>query len=230
MNDSLLKDNKQLHLEELRTELRRTKKSNTLSVFFVNIRSMRKYFTELTTILSSLPKKFDFIILNETCLTENEEAAYGIGGYTSYSAPRDTNGGGLIIYANNNLNHSIVKKLSHNGATYESLFIRVKLNTSTYTIGTVYRPPSTSVKSFNEEFKVKVLQKLNRNETVICGAFNLNLLGKSTQQLRSFVTNLNSLNLNNVIKHPTRVTESTSTLIDQVWTSSHEIKLSSVLD
>ena len=80
--------------------------------FFVNIRSIRKYFTELSTLLASLPKKFDFIILNETCLTENEEAAYGITGYTSYNAPRNCNGGGLMIYASNNLNHSIMNDLT----------------------------------------------------------------------------------------------------------------------
>ena len=124
--------------------------------------------------------------------TANEHLTYCIDGYTTYNAPRNHQGGGTLIYASNKYHHSVIDDISHTNPTYESLFIEVKHKSSTFKIGTVYRPPSTSLRSFNAAFKRNVLAKIKTNKTIICGDFNINLLAQNTLQTRIFITNLKS--------------------------------------
>src|SRR5688572_6466326 len=82
-------------------------------------------------------------------------------------------------------------------------------------IGCIYRPPGTDVSMFN----LRLLEILHTVDTrkasccVLCGDFNLDLIKfASHTPTEEFLTNLNVYSYIPLIKKPTRITESTSSL------------------
>ena len=92
-------------------------------------------------------------------------------------------------------------------------------------IGNMYRPPDSRVEYNDrlEEFIDNVLQECK--EIILLGDFNKNLLpGTANNEWENFML---SLGLSQMISEPTRVTNSSSTLIDHIYTS-YEENISSV--
>lgn len=92
-------------------------------------------------------------------------------------------------------------------------------------IGNLYRPPDSRVEYDDrlEEFIQNVLQE--GKEIILLGDFNKNLLpGTANNEWENFML---SLGLSQMISEPTRVTNSSSTLIDHIYTN-YEENISSV--
>lgn len=53
-----------------------------LSIFSINIRSVKSHFYELTVLLSTIKNNFDIIILSEAWLSENN--SFKLNGYTCF--------------------------------------------------------------------------------------------------------------------------------------------------
>ena len=87
----------------------------------------------------------------------------------------------------------------------------------------VYRPPSCPVTCFAEDFVPRYSQALMlRKEVIITGDLNCNLLSNSPEShaLKDLCT---LLNLAQLISKPTRVTETTETLIDVMLTTNPDL-------
>ena len=92
-------------------------------------------------------------------------------------------------------------------------------------IGNMYRPPDSRVEYDDrlEEFIDNVSQE--GKEIILLGDFNKNLLpGTANNEWENFML---SLRLSQIISEPTRVTNTSSTLIDHIYTS-YEENISSV--
>ena len=92
-------------------------------------------------------------------------------------------------------------------------------------ISTIYRPPHTNVESFLGEFD-RLLHQINleNKDVYLMGDFNIDLL----QQDSTFQNMLQSNSFNATIDKPTRLTNESSTLIDNIFTnviSDHKILL-----
>ena len=208
-------------------------------VLSVNIRSLRKNFNELITLLNRTTLKFSFIIINETWVDENEINAYQIDGYTFYSQSRPQKGtrssyGRVAIYCIDTSESSLNEELTFIADKFESLFIPVKIDKEILNIGTIYRPPSGKIPTFVTEFESKILGQIPNSNTLIAGDFNLDLLKEPNQSTTQFITNMSDKNLMNVINKVTREAESASghksaTIIDHIW-SSLEISKSFTLE
>ena len=143
------------------------------------------------------------------------------------SVPRHRHGGGVGIYYNNNLSVTLDESLSFISPHFESIFIEVQIESSKLTLGSIYRPPSSSgnIRDFAHNFSERILDKISNPEVIICGGFNIDLNCTSSPQVADFVTEMESRNLFNLISHNTRVQYDpdgnirSSTLIDQIWTS-----------
>ncbi|CAH2094915.1 unnamed protein product [Euphydryas editha] len=83
----------------------------------------------------------------------------------------------------------------------------------------VYRPPSGLYENF-EKVLEEILLKLNNSNKVIvvCGDFNIDLLHNSNISLR-FKSMLLSYNLHNLFTEPTRITATSATCIDNIFTN-----------
>ncbi|KAA5588563.1 endonuclease/exonuclease/phosphatase family protein, partial [Pseudomonas aeruginosa] len=83
----------------------------------------------------------------------------------------------------------------------------------------VYRPPDALYDSFENILENALLKLSVSNKHVfICGDFNINLL-KSTNATIRLRTLLKSYNLSNLFSEPTRITSTSATCIDNIFTN-----------
>ena len=106
----------------------------------------------------------------------------------------------------------------------ESVWVEVSSNKIKHLIGTVYRPPSAP-SVFWEILNDNLETALNLSKhVIILGDFNEDLLNPNLHNFKDIIL-LN--NLKNVITEPTRVTETTSTLLDPILVTDEIINLHS---
>ena len=84
----------------------------------------------------------------------------------------------------------------------------------------MYRPPDSRVE-FNDRFEEFIDSLLNEDkEFILLGDFNKNLLNVDTErEWGNFTT---SLGLTQLVNEPTRVTNTSQTLIDHIYTNTEE--------
>jgi len=87
-------------------------------------------------------------------------------------------------------------------------------------IGAIYKPPCAAFDAFVDELG-GAIYSLNLNssaECIVCGDFNINILNDDNYS-NTFLTTMNSLSLVPVITTPTRITDNSATLIDNIFTT-----------
>ena len=138
--------------------------------------------------------------------------------------------GGLITYIHNDfayreLNNELPSTLT--STLFESLFIEVgrkNCDKQKYSIGNVYRLPrylSDDLASFTREFTDLLNIVRTRSKFVyVCGDYNIDLLKmNSNNDYCLFYENVLSSSFAPKITLPTRICDTTSTLIDNVYTN-----------
>ena len=155
------------------------KNDTNISILHVNCRSIKNKFGIFESLLHNLDKKFDIIALTETWLTQNDDLNfYNLEGYTIEHINRKQKlGGGIIIYVNNKLSTSRIENMSFSEHNYmDALALEVQLNNKKINVACIYRPPSTNIHEFNNRFSSYVELLSAKNESYICGDFNIDLL------------------------------------------------------
>ena len=104
---------------------------------------------------------------------------------------------------------------------FESLFLEI-CHPLECVVGMVYRPPNASLNDFLESME-EVLNLVSnlKVKCYIMGDFNINLLNMNNNVI-NYVTLLQSYNFFQTIIKPTRVTDTSATLIDHFWTNDTE--------
>ena len=88
-----------------------------------------------------------------------------------------------------------------------------------FTLIVIYQPPSSNV-SFYDQFKKVLCQCDFKKEVIVMGDLNLNWEDMSSRKKLKQITD--SFNLTQIVKGPTRITNSTSTQIDLILTNRPE--------
>ena len=107
----------------------------------------------------------------------------------------------------------------------ESCFVEIPKGTaamhSDVIVGVIYRPPGKSVDIFSEQLNSMLQRISSENKTLyIMGDFNINLLNfENHHPTNNLFEPLYSYSLTPLITKPTRITENTATLIDNVFTN-----------
>ena len=144
-----------------------------------------------------------------------------IEGYKLLRADRTRNGGGVACYIKSELGYNHRKDFS---TDIENIFFDILLpNSKPILVGIIYRPPDQSGFLGKLTEAIKNTEKFDEQEVYILGDFNINLLSKETLCMRKpiYYTEFWSLHgLRQSIAGPTRITESTSTLLDHILTNS----------
>ena len=95
-----------------------------------------------------------------------------IEGFSLIRNDRDGAFGGIAFYVKDSLQASLCDKLSHN--TTESLWLIIKSMQTNILIGSIYHPPNSCRKYFDDMI-INIEQAMSLNmKTVILGDFNLN--------------------------------------------------------
>ena len=114
---------------------------------------------------------------------------------------------------------------------FESLFIEIDKHVfrqqSNIILGVSYRPPNTDINSFNETLST-ILEKLKVEDEIfnLMGDYNINLLNYSSHSLTSdFVDLMHSYSFISLINRPTRITENSATLIENIFVNKFNLSL-----
>jgi hypothetical protein len=197
-----------------------------LSLMHINARSLLSKLSDVENLLSRLST--DIVAISETWLTPDNSNQVIIPGYSLVSHPRSSQrGGGVAFLLRDTLQFQIMSLPNELKAhsTYESLFIQLNLPNGSYSIfGVIYRSPGLDLNDFLVEWHSLLLFLSRRNKDIfILGDFNIDLLRVNDHQLTSsFLDITSSHHLLPIITQPTRIAESSSTLIDNLFTNSIE--------
>ena len=120
-----------------------------------------------------------------------------------------------------NLEYTIRNDLFLDIDDCEYVWLEFKLNNKKFIVSTIYRHPRYNISAFQNAF-LKSIEIINKNKInhYIFGDINVNLLRyNENDQIRCYLNQLQSVNCHNLIDKPTRVTMSSTTLIDHIYTN-----------
>ena len=116
---------------------------------------------------------------------------------------------------------NVVQNMTISEHHIESLFVELKIGDSVVLAGVVYRLPSGDRSLFTDRFEgiVSLAGQKNYGGRLICGDFNLNLLNiNGDLNVSNCFGLLSSYAYMSLITRPTRITNETCTLIDNIFT------------
>lgn len=200
------------------------------SYFHLNCRSLSsnwESFHDLLCDLHSDAFSFDFIGVSEVFRTEKDSRLTLPGYHSIIARCRDDDGrGGVGLFVKDNINYKIREDLSafipH---VFESLFIEVINQTEKNTIvGVIYRPntlPRADVDIFSSTlFDVMDIINSEKKFSVMMGDVNMDLLKFGTHdKTNDYVDGIFSHGYIPVILKPTRLTNTSATLIDHIYSN-----------
>jgi len=197
-------------------------KNSDLSLICLNIRSLASNYDEISTLLRSLTIQFDLICFTESWLTDDNCDLYQFTNYNSFHSLRPNNrrGGGISVFVHNKFSVQKQLNVSVSQPDIETLFLNVSYNSKCFNVITVYRPPNSISSHFIDNLQDLLFQSNNNssNELIICGDFNVNLLNiENNQDAQYLITTLQSTSYIPVISKPTRITDNSATLIDNIF-------------
>ena len=192
-----------------------------IKIAHLNCSSLTKNIDEIRILLERT--HIDVLTLSETHLSNFiEDSEISCDGYFIVRRDRDRAGGGVATYIREDLNFIVRDELSVNDL--ETIAIEVKRPFSrSMIIINWYRPPSSNVAVIHA-FE-QMLEKLDfsSSECIILGDMNCDVvkvdMASHTKHLCEI---MDRFNFKQLITSPTRVTNSTSSLIDLIWTNEQE--------
>jgi exonuclease III len=165
----------------------------------------------------------DILCLSEHWLSNPEAASFSIPPYCNSSIYcRDTSYGGVANLSKPELNITPIFKI-HDlciGKVFECTAVSWILPKSHFIILSIYRPPCGDLSIFLDKLETVlslIAKQFPNAEILACGDFNIDLLQPSNAR-SSFLDVLSSFNMFKSISTPTRITSSSSTLLDNIMT------------
>jgi hypothetical protein len=202
-------------------------KENAFSIISLNTQSLNAKFSQLRSYVELYRNSnidISALCLQETWLDDNSDTSLlQLDGYNLISKGKKCSGhGGVAVYLHKKFAFEILK--IDESDKWDTLFISVKLpNTAAkqIVIGNIYRPPVSnreSINSFSEGMSRMFSLLNNFKHVVITGDFNVDLLKfKTNHSINEYLENLISNGYIPKISYPTRLTETTGTLIDNFF-------------
>ena len=204
-------------------DLRQIKSSSDFIIATYNCQGLETAFDTLLTTVNESNLCFDVISLTETFLSEiSPLSLYSLGGYSFYYKNRtQMRKGGLGIYVRNDISVTVEDTLGvWVEGRFESFVVNVKKYDVEILIAIIYRTPSSNPTETSQHFE-NLCQNLGscKKPCVLMGDFNHNLLELGNNMNAEFLTTMLSFSFFPSINIPTRITQHTATLIDNILIS-----------
>jgi len=203
----------------------RYKDNTKLSMFHVNIRSLNCNHNNLITFLQCLSFRFDIIILSEIWSTNVTHYSNMLRNYDCFLDVPTKRAGGVAIFVKSSLNAVQTNKYNaplfvSKACFYESVWIEVCVDKNNYVVGGYYRHPNTSIKDFTDDFSF-TLDKLKKvKHCYIFGDMNISLANYSHHSItKTFIDAVLDCKFLPYVYLPTRITDSSSSIIDHVYSN-----------
>ncbi|PFX21807.1 hypothetical protein AWC38_SpisGene13715 [Stylophora pistillata] len=188
------------------------------SIGHLNVRGLHSKLNEIKFLLNH--SSLDILAITEThlnCTIDDTELL--IDGYFIKRNDRQDgrDGGEVALYYKSHLHLEVVPKYMQN--SLEVLWMELIISSRRLLIGCAYRPPDYN--NFYDDLK-PILERiwLTRKNVIVTGDLNSNILKKDCNG-KKILQILRAFNYKNLNKSPTRVKETTSTLLDVVIVSDY---------
>lgn len=173
---------------------------------------------------------FSTIGISETWLDEPTQDLYNIPGYTFLSSSRQHKHGGSVgLFIKSDYHYKLRLDLQcSDNKLYESIFAEIiQPNAKNIIVGCIYKPPDVSVTEFNNSINHTLSTISFENKlSYLMGDFNINILNSDSHQpTNDFINLMTSNSLYPLISKPTRITNSSATLIDNIFTNNLEYNM-----
>ena len=215
-------------IETLKENLYESK--SNLSILSINTQSINAKFDEFKIAIEQLSYKHPvhIICVQETWIDSNcNTCMFELPNYQLISRGKYcSNHGGLFTYVHDDF-HWEPMEIKEYSSGWENLFVKIQRkskNSKKYIVGNIYRLPNelvSDITTFNEEFAETLdILHTKRTPTYLCGDFNIDLL-KIHQKPNycTFYDNLISSGYLPRISLPTRLTDHSATLIDNIFST-----------
>ena len=219
---NLLNSSDYYTFEKFCSEVR--KGENDFGLIHMNIRSLGPKFDEIQSELSLLGCEFDAVCFTETWLNSYNSNLYNMTDYSAYHScrPLDRRGGGIAVYIKCKYLVTPITSCCLSVSFIESLFLEIVVNSRKILLVTLYRPPDGSTILFTEKVEelLGMVNVRSYDEVMICGDFNYDLLNSDADpRVRSFLDVMNLYMCVPLISKPTRVTDRSATLLDNIFSN-----------
>ncbi|XP_065684402.1 putative uncharacterized protein DDB_G0289263 [Hydra vulgaris] len=199
-----------------------------LNVVHINIRSLKKNFENFLNVICETDNSFNLICVTETW-SSNEEfennSNLQLPGFNAITLERNINkrGGGVLFYVRNSLLYNVRRDMSVSDENKKILTIEIiNKKSKNLLISCCYRPPTGRTEDLSNFLQKKILEKTNleNKNNYLIGDFNLHCFDYyENQSIRKFYNNLFETGTIPIINRPTRITNYSSTLIDNISTT-----------
>lgn len=179
-----------------------------LSLVHLNIRSLRKNFVTLMSLMKKTINKLQILILTETNISDAETQYYNISGYNASFINRKDKGGGIAMYINDKLNYH---NIAINTQSFESIRIDIKNSDNLISVISVYRPPKQNVTAFIKELDQVISNISKKQQIIITGDMNLDIKKKGVTITTKYLNMLASHGFQCMVNDTTREDQNTKT-------------------
>lgn len=198
-------------------------KLNGLSFIHFNARSLKKNLLKMNYYLQDLHMKFDIVAVSETWAELDVIDDLNLIGYSAYHVTRESRkGGGVALYIRNELSCRLLETKSMEVEhTFECVTVELAIkNHANVIINCMYRTPGSNLDIFCEKIE-HMFNDVKAHKTIfLCGDLNIDLLKhEQHSSTKHFLDLMYSLGLYPLIDKPTRVTDISATLIDNIFTN-----------
>ena len=207
--------------------------SSYFSLFHINLNSLDAHLSDLQTTLASLNFLFHIIGISET--RENISMGFKMNnnfdGFTLHSQPSKSAAGSVAIYISKSLNAFKRADLNITDDEFETIWVEiVTTKNKNILCCCAYRHPSCNPVRFKEHLESSLSHLTRENKNIfLTGDFNINLLNcENNPGSNDFLQMLDSYFFLPYILQPTRITERSATLIDNIFTNSYSMDAISV--
>ena len=193
-----------------------------LKICHANVRSLTA--EKISDIQSWLCEEYHIITISETFLKPSLGNLQGspvassldITGFTLYRKDRSGRpGGGVAVYIKESI--KAVRRNDLESDSLEILWLEICLNNLKFLLGTCYRPPNeTNIFWDNLQEALDKIYDGNVDKSILIGDLNCDMKTQHGSKMIQFCNNNNMYFIN---KTPTRITNDTSTVLDQIITS-----------
>jgi len=209
--------------------INKTKSFNScFSFFHLNVASLSLHFDSLETFFDQISYKFSIIGISETRFSKfmSPSERFSLPGYSQEHTPTESSAGGTLLYISDLLTYQCRNDLSdilYKSRELESTFVEISFKSSkSFIVGCIYRHPCMPISDFNELFLTAFLNQISKENKILIllGDFNIDLLKTGNNGVEDdFLDILGSFPCIPQISLPTRVTDRSSTLIDNIFIS-----------
>ena len=178
--------------------------------------------------LTSMSSKMDILAITETSQRNDDNFIINtdIEGYVNSSTPSNLSKGGTALYINDKFDSFERTDIKIQNDSYESTWVEITNKLSrNIVVASIYRHPRYNLSEFISYLEkcLNTLTKENK-EIYLCGDFNIDLLQIETNNHnQQFYNMLCSYGFLPKIIQPTRVTENTSSLINNIFSNNNII-------